>query len=96
VRGISDVCLHPRLERLLPHALRVPEHLERMSIFCTYGAPGAHLDHYIEYQSRRQDVPKHWRHCGVGEHLSALAVSRGVELRRPSADFGLEFVSPPR
>lgn len=95
VRGLSDVCLHPRLERLLPHSLRVPEELERMSIFCTYGAPGEHLDHYIEYQSRRPDVPKHWRQCGVGEHLSALAARRGVELRRPSADFGLEFMSPP-
>jgi hypothetical protein len=87
-RGAPGLSMHPRFERLVPQPLRVPESAERMAIFCTYGAPGVHLDHYINYQATRPDVPLHWRRCGAGPEFDALAIARGVELRRPSPEFG--------
>jgi hypothetical protein len=89
-RVFSNVCLHPRLERLVPQALRVPEPEERRSVFCSYGAAGEHLDHYIDYQRKREDVALHWRRCGVGQLVETLAANRGVELRRPSPDYGAQ------
>jgi hypothetical protein len=88
VRSIPNFCFHPRLERLIPEGLRVPEGNERMSVFCSFGAPGVHLDHYITYQSKRADVQRHWRLCATGPDVDALASVRGVLLRRPSADYG--------
>jgi hypothetical protein len=83
IRGVPNVVLHPRLERIVPRWLRVPEHAERMSIFCSFGAPSPHLDRYIEYQSKRPDMQKHWTRAGMGPHLDRLAAQRGIELRRP-------------
>jgi hypothetical protein len=90
IRGLPWLCLHPRLERLVPRPLREPESNERMAIFCSFGAPGSHLDHYIETQRARADVALHWRRCGIAPELAALATRCGVEMRRPVPDYGAE------
>src|SRR5215469_1811407 len=35
-RGAPGLSMHPKLERLVPQPLRVPESARRMAIFCTY------------------------------------------------------------
>jgi hypothetical protein len=89
VRGAPGLCIHPRIERIVPTSLRVPEQLQRMAIFCTLGRAGPHLDHYILYQSERADVRTHWRNCGESTAIDTLARIRGIEIRRPSMDFGI-------
>jgi len=96
LRGAPGLCLHPRLERLVPQLLRVREEQKRMSIFCTFGVPGVHLDHYIDYQSKRTDVQRHWRWCDPGETLQAVAAARGIAVRRPIPDYGQERVQRSR
>jgi len=89
VRGAPGLSIHPRLERMIPANLRVPEQLQRMAIFCTLGRPGPHLDRYISYQSKRADLLAHWRNCGESNAIHALAASRGIEIRKPVKDFGV-------
>jgi hypothetical protein len=89
LRGLPMACLHPRVERLVPDGLRVPEEHERMAIFCTFSRPGEHLDHYLDYQRKRADVRAHWRYCGASDHIAALAAARGIELRRPADEFAV-------
>jgi hypothetical protein len=88
VRGAPGLCIHPRVERMIPANLRVPEQLQRMAIFCTLGRPGPHLDHYISYQSKRADVRAHWRNCGESNAIETLAATRGIEIRKPVEDYG--------
>jgi hypothetical protein len=88
VKGVPNLCLHPRIESLTPITMRVPEQCERMAVFCTYGRPGPHLDHYIEYQSGRADVIMQRQYCGNSPRLDALAKERSVTLRRPGGAYG--------
>jgi hypothetical protein len=88
LRGVRRLCVHPRLERLVPPVLRIPEECERMAFFCSFGAPGPHLDRYIKYQSEREDVQLHWQRCRVGGDFAELAAARQIVLRCPSAEFG--------
>jgi hypothetical protein len=83
VSGVPNLCLHPRIEQLVPTALRVPEAAQRMAFFCTFGRPGPHLDHYIAYQAKRSDVQANWRRCSYGTPHESLLNARGVALRRP-------------
>jgi hypothetical protein len=82
--GAPGLCLHPRLESLVPAALRSPESAERMAFFCTFGRPGAQLERYISYQAARPDVQSHWRRCSYGPAQEQLMSARGLTLRRPS------------
>jgi hypothetical protein len=83
VAGMPGLCLHPRVERLVPDGLRLPASAERMAFFCTFGRPGPHLDHYIEYQAKRPDVLASWRRCRYDSRHAALLAARDVVLRPP-------------
>ena len=91
LKGFPRLCLHPRLESLIPEALCLPESAVRMAIFCTFGSPGAHLQRYIEYQRSRPEVLEHWRRCGIGPEIDQLAARRDVALLQPSEDYGQLF-----
>jgi hypothetical protein len=93
IRGLRGISLHPRLEQKVPHFLRMPEQLERIAMFGTFGAPSSHLERYITWMKGRGDFDRYWRYAGYNRNLVALAQSRGVELRRPvdfyAADYSL-------
>jgi hypothetical protein len=94
MKGLPGVALHPRIEGALPAWLRVPEERERIAMFCSFGRPDRHVDRYIEYQRARKDMPPHWRLSGWSPGLVELARSRGVELRRPIAEYGRDLEPP--
>jgi len=87
-RMFPGLTLHPGIESRLPKALQIPEANIRMSIFCTYGAPGKHLDTYLDYIASRKDFVKHYAHSTFHDDARQLAAARGVELRIPTQDFG--------
>jgi Phytanoyl-CoA dioxygenase (PhyH) len=95
-RVAPNICLHPRIESLIPRNMRMPEQSERMAIFCTYGRPGAHINHYIEYQTGRADVIKQRKYCGNHAGLDDLAKERSVTLRRPGEDYGGSVIQKSR
>lgn len=93
VRGLPRLPVHPLLESHIPHALRVPEDATRISIFCTFGAPGHHLQRYIENQRGREDAVEHYRYSGCGRDVQTLAARRGVQLITPTPDYGAAYLA---
>jgi hypothetical protein len=91
IRGLRNICLHPRIEQKVPHFLRVPEQLERIAMFGTFGAPSSHLERYITWMKGRGDFDRYWRYAGYNRDLVALAQTRGVELRRPVEFYGADY-----
>jgi hypothetical protein len=87
-RLFPGLTLHPGIERRLPAALRMPEADVRMSIFCTFGVPGKHLNTYLNYIGTRKDFENHYAHSTFHNDAQKLAAARGVELRIPTAAFG--------
>ena len=87
-RFLPELTLHPGIESRLPSFLRTPEADVRMSIFGTFGAPGIHLDTYLNYISARKDFECHYAHSIFTKVARELAAARGVELRTPMQAFG--------
>lgn len=87
-KGLPNLCLHPRLERFVPWFLRVPEEGERIALFCSFGAPGGHLDRYIQFQVTRGDYHEHWKRSGFDQDILDLAAARGVQIRKPIREYG--------
>jgi hypothetical protein len=85
---LHSLCLHPRLEQLLPAWLSVPEADERMALFCTFGAPGEHLDRYIEDYGKREDCRRYMQRSCINAELRELARRERVEIRMPAPDYG--------
>lgn len=88
LRLFPNLCLHPRIERIIPRRLRVPEQQERIALFCAFGAPGQTLDRYIQYLTTRTDSIDHWRKSRSNEATMDLAKRREVEVRHPISDYG--------
>jgi hypothetical protein len=78
------------MERLLPGFLRVAEERERKAVFWSLGAPGPHLERFIDSQKKREDCREHWRKSCVNPALLEMAREAGVELRMPIPDYGTQ------
>ncbi|MFM1990498.1 MAG: hypothetical protein RJA99_3455 [Pseudomonadota bacterium] len=81
--------LHPRIEKVLPRWAVLPEPARRIAAFCTFGAPGTHLERYMDYLERCSDEYRpyflHARHPDEAEPLLRRA---GLTFRRPTSDYG--------
>jgi len=88
MKGFPNLCLHPRIERILPPWLRVPEERERMVFFCTYGLAGDHLKRFMEDQAQREDCREFFKRSCVNGELLELARRRGVRFCAPIPDYG--------
>jgi hypothetical protein len=89
LRLLHGLGLHPRLERVLPEALARPEQLPRISSFCAFGRPGAHLDRYIENMNERSvDYKGYFQRARRAEEAASILSGTGVTLRRPNDYYG--------
>ncbi len=88
LKAWPGLCLPPRIETRIPRALRIPEEEERMVLFCSLGAPGAHVDRYVQYQTTQDECRKHWKHSCVTPEIRELAERKGVEIRTPIPEYG--------
>ena len=88
MRGIPNLCLHPRIENLLPAWLQVPEEQERMVFFCSYGVPGDQTRRFMDDQAGRDDCREFFKRSCVNSDLVELARTRGVVIQPPTADYG--------
>jgi hypothetical protein len=82
MRGLPRLALHPRLQTLMPDALRVPEERERVVMFMTFALPGEHLDNYVKYLRTRDYMRKAWERARVAPEVWAQAESAGLEIVR--------------
>jgi hypothetical protein len=88
MRWLPRFPLHPRLQTLLPHRMRVPEDGERIVIFLTFALPGPHFDNYLEYMKSRDFAREAWSHSRFGPEVWAEAESAGWQMLRPIPAYG--------
>jgi hypothetical protein len=90
-RFFPRTTLQNRWENRLPDILALPEQKERHTLLFTYGRPGIHLDRYIKYCVDRGDYHEHWRHSSYDEKLLERSRRLGIEIRKPTSDYGSAF-----
>jgi hypothetical protein len=88
LKGLTSLCLHPRLEAMVPDYLKASGSDERIAMFGTFGAPSAHLDRYIENMVRRGDYDAYLKRAGLNKEILALADKRGIQIRKPIKEYG--------
>lgn len=71
----------------------MPEQRERISIFCSFAAPGERVERYIQYPARRGDYQELWKRSGSHQKVFDLAARRGVQIILLIPDYG--DASPP-
>lgn len=91
VRGMTGVCLHPRIEMKTPYALRAPEQLNRISMFGSFGTPSNHTDRYIANMVNRSDYDPYFRNAAYNSELVSMAAARNIEIRRPVDFYGVDY-----
>jgi hypothetical protein len=87
MRGLPRLTLHPRLQTLLPERMRVPEERERVVMFMTFALPGAHLDNYLAYLSKRDYMRAAWASSGVAPEVWEQAEEAGLEIVRSIPEY---------
>jgi len=88
LKGLSNLCLHPRLEELIPEFLKIAGQGERIAMFGTFGAASGHLDRYIENMVRRGDYHDYLKRAGFNKKILELARGKGIEIRKPISEYG--------
>jgi hypothetical protein len=71
------------LQRFLSDSLFLPEHMKRMSVFCTYGRPGVHLDNFIKYINQGEGSLLKSRQSQYSQRAYELAQTAKVKLVDP-------------
>lgn len=89
LRFMPSLCLHPRLEQLLPDGWALPEEQRRYFMSCAFARPGVHLDHYIaKFTKRDSDVRRYLERARRPSEAEPLLAARGVTLRKPADYLG--------
>jgi len=80
LRG-TRIPLGRRLDRVLPEVVKAPTGGDRLALFMTYAAEGAHLDRFIRYLTTRTYALERWRHSTWAEDAHRAASRNGLRLR---------------
>jgi hypothetical protein len=89
LRAAPKVALHPALESRLPTWMVCPEPARRVAAFCTFGAPGVHLERYMDYlERRRDDYLPYFLHARRPDEAVPLLGRAGIAFRAPVAGYG--------
>jgi hypothetical protein len=92
LRYLPWLCLHPKVENLVPHQLALPEERHRMVVLWTYSAAGSHIDSYLEWITRDRS---HWVRTAWNQRHFDMARARGLILRPGTEDQGSLIGSRP-
>ena len=86
-RPIDPESVVGKVLRRLP-VLRDKPKDQRVAFFGTFGAPGAHLDRYVEYLRTRQYAVDGWRASHYEKAAIAEANGKGVAVRNMRLELG--------
>lgn len=87
LRGLPNLCLHPKLENLVPRPFQIALTEERIGLLWTLAAPGPHIHRYIAWIARD---PRAWRSFAYNPRYVELAARRGVRLIQAVPEHGLD------
>jgi hypothetical protein len=85
LRSMPRLCLHPKLENLVPGSWRLPSERRRLCVLWTFGKRSPHVDGYLRLITRE---PELWKWSGYNARLRELAAQRGVELLKAIPEHG--------
>jgi hypothetical protein len=86
LRALPELCLHPKLENLIPRFLHHASSERRICLLWTFAEPGPHIARYLGWITRE---PERWHHSGYSPRLVELAAQHGVTLLRAIPEHGL-------
>lgn len=78
---LPSVPLLGRIQRMLPESFFIPEEMQRMALFASYGKPGIHLDNFINYFQLKDDTPIRVKNSNYSNEARSFANSNRVSLR---------------
>ena len=78
---LPSVPLLGRIQRMLPESFFIPEEMQRMALFASYGKPGIHLDSFINYFQLKGDTPTRVNNSNYSNEARSFAKANGVSLR---------------
>ncbi len=87
LRALPNLCLHPKLENLVPRRFQFALTQERLCLLWTFAAPGPHIDRYLRWIARD---PRAWRSFAYNQRYVELAARRGVRLIKAVPEHGLD------
>lgn len=87
-RGLPWLALNPRLQTLLPQAMRVPDDRDRIVMFMTFGLAGSHLDNYLAYLKTRDYMRDSWINSRFGREAWDEAENAGLTVLHPTPEYG--------
>jgi len=90
LKFFKNISFHPRFEKLIPSKFENKKNIERRAMFIVYGAPGAHLERYIEYFKNRDDYKDYLKYAGFSKETEDLAIKAGVKHVKPIKDYGID------
>ena len=87
-----EKCLLPYQDEKISNNKKLPEHDNRMAVFCCFGAPDKATESYISWKINNKGYKSHWLACRFDKpEIQNLAEKRGITL-----DFrGIEAYSRP-
>jgi hypothetical protein len=89
LRAFPELCLHPKLESVIPRQIALPVVPQRLCLLWTFAAPGPHVSRYLGHIAHD---PTPWRHCGYSASLVQLAAQQGVTLMKAVPEHGMHTV----
>jgi hypothetical protein len=82
IKGLPDLAIDPTIERFVPRFMRAPELPFRMSLMVTLGAPGIHLDRFIQSRIGKAAGKDRYRNATFDSpEIRRLADRAGLALR---------------
>ena len=84
LKFFPGLCLHPRIEMMLPDFLAAPEQMRRYFMSCAFARPGSHLEHYIKNMLRRDDDYRQYLERARNPlEVQGFLEERGLTFRKP-------------
>jgi hypothetical protein len=94
ISGLPQFGLPSGIEELVPHAFRAPELPLRMALIITLGAPGLHLERFIQSRLKMARSEGRYRNATFDSpETQRLASDLGLELRFDLVQYAREQVS---
>ncbi len=87
LRALPNLCLHPKLEDLVPQRFQLALSEERIALLWTFAPPGPHVDRYLGWIARD---PRAWRGFAYSPEYVEVAARHGVRLIRAVPEHGLD------
>jgi hypothetical protein len=92
LRFAPNLNLVSGLEKRVPGWMKIPEAMERVALFFTYGLPGPHIQNYIDkFLLGRPDFNRSIRNSPLSpEQWAKVAAAKHIDVLKPAPYYGMK------